>query len=100
MKLDKEIKEKVVETIGDKVIEEKVNESRDMILNYQDGIKPKKISAKDRVSKKEIKRLLNNAKTKTEKTTIAMFFISLFKKFQFRKYRNRNKKLLTHRKGV
>ena len=94
MKLDKEIKEKVVETIGDKVIEEKVNESRDMILNYKDGI-----DKRGKVTKKEIRQLMKDEKKKKvdEKEN---FFIVLLKKFQFRKFRKYNKRLLTHRKGV
>ena len=88
MKLDKEIKEKVVETIGDKVIEEKVNESRDMILNYKDGI-----DKRGKVTKKEIRQLMKDEKKKKvdEKEN---FFIVLLKKFQFRKFRSRNKKLI------
>jgi hypothetical protein len=95
MKLDKKIKEKVVETIGDKEVEEKVNESRDMILNYQDGINPK-----GEVTKKEIKDLLKVEKKKKDKGRMKQFFVSLLKTFELRKFRKRNKKILNHRTGV
>ena len=92
MKEMKEIKEKVVETIGDKVIEEKVNESRVMILNYKDGI-----DKRGEVAKKEIRHLMKSSKKeKKEKNIIREFFVSLLKKFELRKFRKRNKKLLTH----
>ena len=95
MKTTKEIKEKVADTIGDKAINEKVDESRDMLLNYQDRMNPK-----DEVTKKEIKNLMKDDKKKKDERGIRQFFTSLLKRFELRKFRKRNKKLLTHRKGV
>jgi len=53
---------------------------------------------KDTVSKKEMKQLLKHGEKKVEKKE--NFFISLLKKFQFRKYRKHNKKIINHRTGV
>jgi hypothetical protein len=96
MKLDKQTKKKVVEAISDKVIEEKVNESRDMILNYRNGI-----YSREEVTKKEIRHLMKSSKKeKKEKNIIRIreFFVSLIKKLEFKKFRSRNEKLLNHRK--
>ena len=91
MKTTKEIKEKVADTIGDKAINEKVDESRDMLLNYQDRMNPK-----DEVTKKEIKNLMKDDKKKKDERGIRQFFTSLLKRFELRKFRKRNKRLLTH----
>lgn len=88
MKSDEKIKEKVVDMIGDKEVEEKVNESRDMLLNYQDSMNPK-----EKVTKKEIRQLMKDEKNKKVDKK-ENFFIVLLKKFQFRKFRKHNKKLV------
>jgi hypothetical protein len=51
------------------------------------------LKIKDKVTKKEIKQLLKHGEKKVEKKE--NFLITLIKKFQFREYRKRNKKLIS-----
>ena len=46
------------------------------------------------VTKKEMKKFMAKQKDKDQTPN---FFVSFFRKFQFRKYRNRNKKLIDYK---
>jgi len=91
------IKTKVKEILGAETFDEKVNESRGLLKTFKEGIKPKKKTMKEWVSKKEMKQLMKNVKKKKDESGINQFFVSLIKKIEFRKFRKRNKKLLDHK---
>jgi len=51
----------------------------------------------EKVTKKEIKKLLKKDEKKTSnKEKISIFFVSLFRKFQLKNYRDHNKKLVNY----
>jgi hypothetical protein len=71
--------------------EEKINQQLDF-----DKRKAKEVfKIEDKVTKKEIKKLLKSKQKRVDKKE--NIFVKLIKKFQFREYRKRNKKIISHK---